>query len=130
MTKTKTIFLLLFLVPFVGWSHGDKTPLIIKGAVLDAQMRDGIVDVIVTVEKNGQVIESTKTKADGTFELKFTNTDGRLDKLQVTIQKKGFKSQRMAPLPGNNQNVQILLNKRLHPIPLLNSKMGSPTLCI
>ncbi len=123
MNKLTTILALLLLVPFIGWAHGDKSSFSLSGVITDESARP-VSGAVINIEKNGEVIQSTETDAEGNFELKMDGIMPRMDQLKFTVQKKGYKTYRISPVQYNEKFINIQLHRQL-PIPIIKPIGGS-----
>ncbi len=128
MNKLITILTLLLVMPVFGWAHGDKNPFSLSGVITDESARP-VSGAVISIEKNGEVIHSTETDALGNFELKMEGPIPRLDQLKITVQKKGYKSQRVRPIQCNEKFINIQLQRQL-PIPIIKPIGGSPGISV
>lgn len=115
-------------MPFFGWAHGDKNPFSLSGVITDESARP-VSGAVVNIEKNGEVIQSTETDAEGNFELKMDGNTPRLDQLKITVQKKGYKTHRVRPVQCSDKYLNIQL-QRQNPIPIIKPVGGSPGISV
>ena len=118
MNRYLNILVFLFLLPTCGAAHGDKFPLSFSGIVSEPAGGHPVEGAVISVEKNGQVIQSTRTDAKGKFSLKIEAPLNRRDQLKLKVQKHGFKSQMHLPVNCQNENLKIGLERK-QPMPII-----------
>lgn len=129
MTRPIAILIFLLAMPFFTLAHGDKNPFSLSGVIVEDGTARGVSGAIISIEKNGEVIQSTETDANGNFILKMDGYMPRMDQVKVTVQKRGYKSQRIRPVGCLNQNLQIRMQKQ-SPIPIIKPVGGGTVLSI
>lgn len=128
MNKLITILTLLLVLPVFGWAHGEKNPFSLSGVIMDESARP-VSGAVISIEKNGEVIQSAETDDQGNFELKMDGSMPRMDQLKITVQKKGYKSHRIRPIQYSEKYLNIQL-QRQWPIPIIKPIGGSPGISI
>lgn len=97
----------------------------VSGVISDRKTGKNIQEVKVQLERNGEVIIETKTKADGTFVIRIPENDMALGSIKVRVLKRGYKSQIFNTIPGTTNTLDVQLEK-LKAIPIMVPKK-SPT---
>ena len=85
-SKFTYFFLLLWLIPIIGFSQATST-IEIKGDVDDLNTGAGLSGVTVSVYKNGSLLESVVTGSGGKYKIKKIDADGVIT---VKFSKPGF----------------------------------------
>lgn len=128
MNRAWLILTFLFSLPFLGMAHGDKTPIQISGVILENGSAQGVSGAVVNIEKNGQVIHTTKTDDSGNFDFQIEGMP-RMDQVKVSVYKKGYKSTEFRPFDGCMKNLRIPM-QRQSVIPIIKPVGGAPLLSI
>lgn len=123
--QVSIVVFILMLASTVAWC----SPISFSGSISEITGKS-IEGAIISIERNGQVIQSTQSHEDGSFSITIEGPLVRMDQVKVTIKKKGFKTEIALPLNGKNQNMNIILERLTEPIPLLNPGSGNPALFI
>lgn len=97
----------------------------VTGVISDKKSGKNIQEAKVQLERNGEIIIETKTKADGTFVIHVPEDDMELGKIKVRVLKRGYKSQIFNAIPGTDNNLNVQLEK-LKTVPIMVPKK-SPT---
>jgi hypothetical protein len=97
----------------------------VSGVISDRKTGKNIQEVKVQLERDGEVIIETKTKADGTFVIRIPENDMALGSIKVRVLKRGYKSQIFNTIPGTTNTLDVQLEK-LKAIPIMVPKK-SPT---
>ena len=118
MLKLQHLILLFLFAPAFLLAHGDRIELNMSGQIHDSYTNKPVGGALISVEKNGQMIYSTRSGDDGKFSIKFEGPIGRHDKLQIRVSKKGFQNNVFPPIDLIKENVVIELKKK-SPIPIL-----------
>ncbi len=130
MIRLGYIFLIAFMLPIMALAHGDRIELNMSGVIHDSRTNQPVGGALISIEKNGQMIYSTRSSEDGSFSLKFEGPIGRHDQLQVKVAKKGFEIKSFPPVNLHKEDMIINL-KRKSPIPILKPvNQGSQLIAI
>ena len=130
MNSLRYLFALLIFVPTLGLAHGDRIDLNMSGVVQDSRTNQPVSGALISLEKNGQTIYSTRSGKDGSFSIKFEGPIGRQDQLRVRVSKKGYQIKGFPPLDLHKGNMIINLDPK-SPIPILKPvNQGSPLIAI
>jgi hypothetical protein len=130
MNSFKVLLLVLILGPAFSLAHGDKIELNMSGVIQNSTTNQPVSGALISLEKNGQTIYSTRSAADGSFNIKFEGPIGRHDQLQVRVSRKGYQINTFPPLDLHKGEVIIDLEPKL-PIPILKPvKQGAPLIAI
>lgn len=113
-------------MPILSWAHGDKTHLSFSGVISEGTMP--VSGAVISIEKNGQVIQSAESDANGNFEISVEPYISRMDQVKITVHKKGYRPLRFSPVEFS-KHFQIELRRQL-PIPIIKPIGGSPSLSI
>lgn len=127
------VFAILFLSMSASlWAspHGEKTPLSLSGVIYEDESGKAAEGAVITLEKNGEVIQHTETDDQGNFILRMEGPVDRMDQLLVRIHKKGYKSTSLRPVEWTGQNLQIRLKRMPVVIPILKPMGGNPGISI
>lgn len=117
-------FFLLFLLPFLGLAHGDKTPVVLSG-VISTTDGSSVGGAEISIERNGEVIQSTQSKSDGSFELKLDQAYYPTGQLEVRVRKSGYKSESLPAIFCDKHSYEVKLNKAKTSKPLIQ-RFGPP----
>lgn len=128
MNKLFVIACVVLMWPLSGWAHGDKSPLSLSGIITDEDAKP-VSGAVISIEKNGEVIQFTETDIKGNFELKLDGPIPRMDQLKITVHKKGYKSQHIRPVQCNEKYHNIQL-QRQQPIPIIKPIGGGPGITV
>lgn len=115
MTKPAAILILLFFAPLLALAHGEKIPIEISGVVSE-KGGAAVEGATISIERNGEVIQSTQTDAGGRFSLKVEGPIGRSDQIRLRVYKKGFKTGELLPVCCNDARIVL---ERKKPVPIL-----------
>jgi hypothetical protein len=111
--KTKLIILTLSLLASVFVEAKDgKDPTIIKGTITDQVSGKVIQGAVITIEKNGQLIQSVQSNESGGFTIRYEGNVSQLDVLKVKIYKPGYLSKRVKTLSKIENEVKVELEKK------------------
>ncbi len=111
-------------------ANGDRIEVNMSGVVYDSRTNQPIGGALISLEKNGQMIYSTRTAEDGSFSIKFEGPIGRQDQLQVKVSKRGYVINSFPPLDIHKGDININLLRK-SPIPILKPVIkGSPLIAI
>ena len=123
MNRKFAILSLIFLLPILTWAHGDKLPFSFSGIIEEAGGK-AVSGAVISIEHNGQVIQSTKSDAEGNFKIEMEGPFSRPDQIKVRIQKKGYRSEYVVPI-NCNSTMEIELERVPTPIPLMRTVPGN-----
>lgn len=130
MNSLKVLLLVLILSPALSLAHGDRIELNMSGVIQNSTTNLPVSGALISLEKNGQTIYSTRSGTDGSFRIKFEGPVGRHDQLQVRVSRKGYKINSFPPLDLHKGEVIIDLEPK-SPIPILKPvNQGSPLIAI
>lgn len=93
--------------------------------ISDRKTGKNIHEAKIQLERDGEIIIETKTKADGSFVIRVPESDMALGTIKVRVLKRGYKSQIFSAIPGTNNNLNVQLEK-LKTVPMMVPKK-SPT---
>ncbi len=128
MTRLLTILSILLSLTAFADPHGDKSPLSFSGVITDESSKP-VSGAIINIEKNGQVIQSTKSDINGNFSIKMEGYISRVDELRITVNKKGYKRVSIPPVELKVEDLQLQI-LRYTPIPIIKPIGGGPALSI
>lgn len=129
MNKSPIVILMVLLLPLTLSAHGEKNPWSLSGIVVEKQAGHIIEGAVISIEKNGQVLQSVATDRQGRFCLRFEGNVSRMDHLKIKIYKKGYKVETYLPVDFKDDDFEILLDKRVA-VPLIRSTRGEPVFAI
>lgn len=124
MNRTLAILSLIFLMPILTWAHGDKLTISFSGIVSESSGK-AVQGATISIEHNGQIIQSAESDAEGNFSIKMEGPFTRLDQLKVKVQKKGYRSQNLIPLDCDNKSIEVELHRASPPIPIMRTLGGN-----
>lgn len=119
--------ILLFVFSTLLSSAVFAEPLVyeVSGVISDKKTGENIKQAQIQIERNGEIIQQTTTKADGTFVLRLSETNNTMpDKIKVRVLKRGYKSQTFNTIPGSDAHLHVQLEK-LKAIPIMVPKKSS-----
>ena len=119
MNKLLTILTFLIFIPLAGFAHNGKIPISFTG-IVSGESGSAIEGAVISIEQNGQIIQSTQTDEKGQFTIKLEGI-GRIDQVKLTVQKKGYKKEIALPFNADTQQLNIQLQRLREPIPLLKN---------
>ncbi len=129
MSKTVAILSLLFLAPLLSLAHGDKIPIQISGVVSERLAGGAVEGAVISIERNGQVIQSIQTNDKGQFSIKVEGPLGRMDQIRISVYKSGYKTADYVPVNCNNSQIKIELERK-EAIPILRPFGGAASMSI
>lgn len=130
MNSFKALLISLIFIPAIALAHGDGIKLNMSGMVQEAGTNQPVSGALISMEKNGQTIYSTRSGTDGSFNIKFEGPVGRRYQLEVRVSRKGYRINSFPPLDLHQGEVIIDLQPK-SPIPILKPvKQGSPLIAI
>lgn len=126
MNRKFAIAYVIFLMPIFMLAHGDKLPFSFSGIVSE-EGGQGLEGVTISIEHNGQVLQSTKSDAEGNFKIDMEGPFSRPDQIRVKIQKKGYRSEVVVPINCNSV-IDTELERIPTPIPIMRTLPGNTLL--
>ena len=130
MNSLKAILFTLILIPAIALAHGDRIELNMSGVIQNGRTNQPVNGALISLEKNGQTIFTTRSASDGSFQIKFEGPIGRHDQLQVKVSKKGYQIQSFRPVDLHKSDIIIDLRPK-SPIPIMKPvNQGSPMIAI
>ena len=126
MLRPIAILIACFLLSLSALANGGKTPISIQGTVTDQNSGNVLPGVVISIERNGQVIHSIETDGQGSFNLSYEAPYVRSDELKVSIFKKGYKVLKMKTLQCEKDELLIQLEKKPKFVPLILPGAGKP----
>lgn len=97
----------------------------VSGVISDRKTGKNIHEAKVQLERDGEIIIETKTKADGSFVIRVPESDMALGSIKVRVLKRGYKSQTFIAVTGATNALNVQLEK-LKTVPMMVPKK-SPT---
>lgn len=119
MFKYLIILTLSFLAPFTVFGDDGKEPVLIKGNIIDQVSGKVITGAVITIEQNGQIIQSIQSDEEGNFSLKYEEGTLRIDQLKVSIYKSGYRLKKVKTIRETDNDMKIELEKKPKFIPIL-----------
>ena len=112
MYRNLIILTLSLLCSFFSVANDGKVPVVIKGNVTDSNSGAVIQGATVTIEHNGQVIQSIQTDDQGNFSLRYEGNTSRPDQLKVSVYKNGYTLKKCKSLNQEKNEIRIKLKKK------------------
>ncbi len=123
MTKLKLLVILssFSFIAFANQGSGDKDnkPPTLKGVIVEAVEGAEIEGAVISLEKNGQVLQSVESDENGSFQLQFNDQVIRRDQVTINVYKKGYKTYRSKPISHTSDTVSIHLERIPEIIPVI-----------
>lgn len=126
--QPKYLFIMLLLVPLLSWGHGDRNKLVLSGIISNSN-GSSVEGAEISIERNGEVIQSTRSNADGSFEIKLDQAYYRLDHLEVRVRKNGFKPESLPAILCPEHRYDVHLDKAKTTLPIIQ-RFGPPQVIV
>ena len=97
----------------------------VSGVISDRKTGKNIHEAKVQLERDGEIITETRTKADGSFFIRVPETDMSPGSLKVHVLKRGYKPQSFSAVQGATNALDVQLEK-FKTVPIMVPKK-SPT---
>lgn len=100
------------LLSFSFQANAEKGVKQLKGSVVEMDSGEKIKGAIITVEKDGEVIQSIVTDESGNFELNYDETHEKEGELKIKISKPGFTGKNIEPSDKSCCEMKFELKKK------------------